>query len=250
MELNEFTPSDHIQDMRDKVTFAFEESPVFDRYLQTIAMETMELQEVYKQLMQERSIETAIGKQLDILGNIVGQSRQLVNTGTIPFFGFQGATGANSYGDINDRRLGGYFWDINQPRSGSTYLTDEQYRLFIKAKIIKNVTRATPEDVIKFVQFVFGARRVQVSVDEGAEQAVVLVSDDLNDFEMALLAYFVDDLYRSYFVPKTLGVGIVFGVIPVTEYFAYAGTPDAYGYGTLNPTTGVITGGGRYSTLI
>lgn len=250
MAINEFIESNHIEEMRNKVTFAFEESPVFDKYLQTITTETMQIQAVYKQLMQERSIDTAIGKQLDILGNIVGQSRQLVNTGTIPFFGFESATGANSYGDITDRKLGGYYWDLNQPRTGSTYLTDEQYRLFIKAKIIKNVTRATPEDVIKFVQFVFGAKRVQVSVDEGAEQAVVLVSDDLNDFEMALLSYFVDDLYRSYFVPKTLGVGIAFGVIPVTEYFAYAGAPDAYGYGSINPTTGEVSGGGRYSTLI
>lgn len=250
MELNEFTPSNHLQEMRDKVTFAFEESPVFDRYLQTITTESLQIQEVYRQLMQERSIDTAIGKQLDIIGNIVGQSRQLVDTGTIPFFGYQGATGASSFGDVSSRRVGGYYWDINQPRSGSTYLTDEQYRLFIKAKIIKNVTRGTPEDVITFVKFVFGAKRVQVSVDEGAEQAVVLVSDDLNDFEMALLAYFVDGLYRSYFVPKTLGVGIIFGVIPITEYFAYAGTPDAYGYGTLNPTTGEVTGGGTYSTLI
>lgn len=250
MKLNEFTPSNHIEEMRENVTFAFEESVVFDKYLQTITTESMEIQEVYRQLMQERSIDTAVGKQLDILGNIVGQPRELINTATIPFFGYENATGATSYGDINDKRKGGYFWDINQPLSGTTILTDDQYRLFIKAKIIKNVTRATPEDIIKFVQFVFGARRVQVSIDEGAEQAVVLVSDDLNDFEIALLTYFVDDLYRSYFVPKTLGVGIVFGIIPITEYFAFAGTPDAYGYGSINAVTGEITGGGTYSSLI
>lgn len=224
---------DYLGEMRSRVTYAFEDSPVFDKYLQLLVGPSLEIQDVLRQLMQERSIDTAVGNQLDIIGNIVGQPRELIEADLIAYFGFVGAPGAMAFGDINRPSVGGYYWDYTKPQNGNILLGDEQYRIFIKAKILKNITRATPEDVIEFIKFVFGVEKVQITVDGGAE-ALILVSDDIGDFERMLLTHFTEiNGYRSYFVPKTLGVGYNFGWFDRDRYFSFAGVPGGMGYGNL-----------------
>lgn len=241
-EIIPFDSKDYLKDLRSKVTFAFENSPIFDKYLQLLVGPSLEIQDVLRQLMQERSIDTATGAQLDIIGNIVGQPRELIDADLISYFGFVGAPGSMSFGDINRPSVGGYYWDYTKPRNGNILLSDEQYRIFIKAKILKNITRSTPEDVIEFIKFVFGVEKVQITVDGGAE-ALILVSDDIGDFERMLLTHFTEvNGYRSYFVPKTLGVGYLFGSFPTTNFFSFAGVPGGKGYGTLL-TEGVVYDG-------
>jgi|SRR5690606_14503278 len=244
-----YKEEDYLQEMRDRRTFAFEQSVVFDKHLQLFATQAESLQDVLKQLMQERSIDTAVGKQLDIIGDIVGQPRELVDSDFIPYFGYDGAFNAQSYGDTNDPKVGGYYWDYTQPLTGSVLLNDDQYRIFIKAKILKNITRATPEDIIHFITYVFGARKVQITVDSGAEQALILVSDDINQFEIALLKYFVEKPFKSYFVPKSLGVGYVFGTTPTFDFFSYLGVPGGFGFGTYDEDTEEVIGGGKYASI-
>lgn len=241
MALNEFEKLHYLQEMRDRVTFTFEQRKVFDKVLQLLSLPAEEVQETWRQLMQERSIDTAVGKQLDIIGDIVGQPRVIIDSSFIPYFGYSGAFQAQPYGDLNDQSVGGYYWDIKTSLTGNVVLNDDQYRTFIKAKIIKNTTKATPENVISFIKFVFGADKVQITHDSGAEQALVMVSDDLDQFQIALLTYFVEDLYKEYFVPKTLGVGYVFGSIPTTRFFSFLGVPEGSGYGSL-VSQGTYTG--------
>lgn len=248
-DLNKFHKTPYLEEMRERVTFAFKNSRVFDKYLRLFNVEVEELQEALRQLMQDRSIDTAKGVQLDIIGDIVGQPRELVDSDLIPFFGFEGALEARSYGDLNDRSVGGFYWDINSPTTGNVLLNDDQYRIFIRAKIIKNFTRATPEDVINFIKFVFGAEIVQIATDEGARQALILVSDDLNTFEIALLRYFVEGEYKSYFVPKSLGVGYEFGTVPQEDFFSFSEVEGGLGYGTYDPLTDETIGGGKYASI-
>lgn len=242
MAINPFEIKNYLQEMKDNETFAFQDAVVFNKYLELLAFPAMEIQEVLRQLMQERSIDTAIGAQLDIIGNIVGQSRIVVNADIIPYFGFLGSPESKSYGDLNNTNFGGYYWDINQPLAGNVTLNDEQYRIFIKGKILKNITRATPEDVIQFIKFVFDIDRIQISVDSGGH-ALIMVSDDASEFERNVLRYyFQNEGYRSYFVPKTIGVNYLFGEFPSTNFFAFLGVEGAMGYGTLE-TDGPIYDG-------
>jgi len=239
-----FEIKDYLAQARDMVTFAFEESPVFDKYLQLLTQPSLEIQEVLRQLMQERSIDTAVGAQLDIIGRIVGQDRTLIDSDLIPFFGYEGNPASNSYGDLSVGSSGGYYWDYNKPLSGNVTLSDEQYRLFIKAKILKNITRSTPDEVIEFIKFVFGAEVVNISYSQNA-YAVILVSNDLNQFEKTLLQYVTTKGFRSYFIPKTIGVRYEFGEFNVDNHFSYAGVPSGNGYGSVgNPSVG-----GFYATL-
>lgn len=247
--INEFNKVDYLDDLKSKSTFAYQDAVVFQKFLELMCLEPENIQEVLRQLMQERSIDTAVGKQLDIIGDIVGQPRELLNADFLPYFGYQGAFDVEPYGDTNDPSVGGFYFDINSSLTGNVLLNDDQYRIFIKAKIIKNITRATPEDIIKFITFVFGVAKVQITIDEYANRALILVSDDMNKFEVALLKYFFEGRYKSYFVPKALGVGYEYGGIPALNFFSFLGVPDGSGYGDYDPITDQGVNGGKYATI-
>lgn len=251
-ELNVFNIEDYLSVARSRVTQQFlldadgSGPQVFDKYLQLLLGGKIELQEVFRQLMQERSIDTAVGAQLDIIGDIVGQPRELIDTALLTFFAFQGYPDAQSYGDLNNASLGGPYYDIRNPLAGNTLLTDEQYRLFIKAKITKNSTNATPNQFIDFMKFVFGVE-LSVVVAEGDAEFTFLIGKQLSSFEKVLLTYVsYSSGYPSRFVPKPIGVRVNFGEFIAEDYFGFQGAPNARGYGDLSN----LSLGGQYAQLI
>lgn len=251
-ELNEFDIVDYLSVARSRTTQQFMLEPdgtgpqIFDKYLQLLINGKVELQEVFRQLMQERSIDTATGAQLDIIGDIVGQPRELIDTALLTFFAFQGYPNAQSYGDLNTPSVGGPYYDINNPLAGNTLLTDEQYRLFIKAKIIKNNTNATPDQFIQFMEFVFGID-INLVVAEGNAEFTLMMGRLLTSFEQVLLTYVsYSSGYPSRFVPKPIGVRVNFGEFDSTNFFGFQGAPNAKGYGDLSN----LTLGGQYGQLL
>lgn len=241
---NPFNIEDYLAVARSRVTEQFLYNPddqsgagVFDRYIQLLLGGKVELQEVFRQLMQERSIETATGAQLDIIGEIVGQPREFIDTALFPYFAYLGYPDAQSYGDLNNSSLGGYYRGINDPIAGNTLLNDEQYRLFIKAKIIKNSTNATPNQLLEFINFVFDSPHNQL-IEEGDAAYTLLVGKELSNFETVLLTYVsYSSGYPSRFVPKPIGVRVNYGTYVAGDAFAFQGVPGAKGYGDLNSGT-------------
>src|SRR5690606_5615750 len=161
------------EEARGRVTEQFIGAPVFDKYLQLLIADSLELQSVLKDLMEKRGLDTATGVNLDIIGNIVGQPRVLVDADLLTFFGFQGHWNADSYGNINDPLVGSTWWDGRATMTGNITLADDLYRLIIKAKIAKNVTNATPEDVMRFANFIFSTNGSTV-VSEGGAKFIIL----------------------------------------------------------------------------
>ena len=117
---------------------------------------------------QLRSLDTATGAQLDVIGRIVGQERILLNADFYDFFGFQGATKAASFGELGNPGVGGIFYDYGKPLGGNIELDDATYRLFIKAKIFKNTTSSTPEEFLAVLNLVFGTNTI-VLTEEGSK---------------------------------------------------------------------------------
>ena len=234
MTLNPFEVVDYLSEARDRVTLAFEDQVVFDKYLQTLLLGSAELQRSLKDLAQLRSIDTAAGVQLDILGEIVGQGRTLIDVDIFEFFGFQSVPNAGSFGSMFDPSLGALFYDANNPRYGNIELTDEMYRLLIKAKIAKNITRATPEDVMRFSNFVFNTTYSTIQ-QEGAAAYTLYIGRQLSAMERSLLTY-VDERseYNSYLLPKPIGVRVSFGQFDATSFFAFSEVPGARGFGRLD----------------
>lgn len=216
MTINSFEIIDYLAEARSRVTeqFKTDTHPIFDSYLQLLIEGKTELQEVFRQLMQERSLDTAIGAQLDQLGEIVGQSRTLVNVQTMP--------------------------------AQTIVLDDDAYRIFIRSKIAKNITRATPEDIMANANLIFNTTGSTVQ-DEGNAAYTLLIGKTLSPLEQSLLNYVIqEDGYITRLVPKPAGVRVNYGNYIPDNYFGYQGAPNVKGYGDLdNPALG-----GEYAALL
>ena len=232
-----FDTIDYLEEARSRKTEQFFGKDIFDRYLQLLINQQQELQQVFKDLLQKRSIDEATGVNLDIIGEIVGQPRELISVDLFNFFGFQGALKADSFGDTDNPFVGSKFYDLGTPLGGNVLLDDETYRLFIKAKILKNNTRCTPEEFLQFINTLFGT--TTTAITEGPEaEFIVFIGRPLTTFEQALLNYAsTSQGYPSRLIPKPVGVGIGFGVFQEGNYFGFQGAPGAQGFGDLDSSS-------------
>lgn len=243
MAIPNYVDIDYLNVARDQITEQFKNKQVLDKYLDLIIHQQYAISQVFKDLLQKRSIDEATGAQLDIIGEIVGQPRELINADQFEWFGFQGALKAGSFGTLDNPATGARFWDINTPQAGNITLDDETYRLFIKAKIIKNTTAATPEEFIAFVNYVFGTD--QTYITEGIAEFTVYFGRPLTDVETVLLNYVsYSQGYPSRFIPKPVGVRVNFGIFQQDNYFGFQGAPGAKGFGDFVGTFGYGLGYG------
>ena len=233
-----FNENDYLSKAREDVTEQFKDKPVFDKFLQLILAGLSDCQFAIKDLLQKRSIDEAFGEQLDIIGRIVGQPRELISLDVYKYFAFLGYPNGDTFGDKNDPSVGGLFYSRGTPLGGNYRLDDPTYRLFIKSKIIKNRTASTPEELISFVQFIFG-QDTPVYLIEGEAHCKIFFGRELSQIEINLLSYTSLELgYPSRLIPKTLGVGIEFATFNGKAFFAYQGVPNAKGYASISDTTG------------
>lgn len=258
-----FSETDYLEEARGRVTDQFKGQDIIDRYLQLIIDQQNSIQQVFKDLLQKRSIDEAKGVTLDIIGEIVGQPRELISADLFNFFGFQGALKADTFGDFGNPVTGSRFYDFGTPLGGNVLLDDETYRLFIKAKILKNRTASTPEEFLAFVNFLFGTDTTAI-LAEGNAEYTVLFGRELSSFEQVLLNYIsTSQGYPSRLIPKTVGVRINFGWFLNDNYFGFQGVPGAKGFGEFTGTFGwgigygegygdsdfSQAGGGQFATL-
>lgn len=216
----------------------FRKSTNLISYIRVLLIEADALEQVFCDLLEKRWIDTAEGVQLDILGAIVGQSREFIDAEIFDYFGFADNSQAQSFGSVEDISLGGRFIFINESTTGIRQLTDEEYRLFIRARISRNTTSSTPEDIIAQIRYIFNSPLV-LFVD-GDTFYEVSIGRKLTLNEKSIL---VD----TDIIPKTAGVGVGY----VTEFdsmnfFGFQGVPNSLGLGSINNTEL----GGKFGNLI
>lgn len=239
-----FIEEDYLATARSRVTEQFKDQPVFDKYLELLITAQVDIQEVFKNLLQLRDLDNATGAQLDVIGRIVGQDRVLLNADLYTFFGFVGAPKVAGFGEAGSTLYGGKFLSFGSPTGGNIALDDETYRLFIRTKIYKNTTHSTPEEFLEVINLIFGTTGTFLSED-GNANVTVLFGRQLSDFEKGLLNYINStDGYPSRLIPKTVGVGIKYGEYQANNFFGFAGVPGALGFGEINGTYGYGLGYG------
>ncbi len=239
MSVNPFAVTDFIAQSQEQATEQFKDKVVFNKYLAFLLAGSTEMLGVLRDLMQLRSIDTAVGEQLDVIGRIVGQDRVLLGADAIKYFGFNGSSLSSTFGSSTNSSLGGYWYSYGKPLGGNVLLNDTQYRLFIKAKIKKNTTDATANSVMNFLTFVFGVRCTLV--ESAGAKATILVSRKLSDFERSLVE--MQDSSGSYFLPRPMGVQLTITEPTSDGTLGFLGTPDALGMISLyalNPNGGVF----------
>lgn len=235
MSLVPFKVTNFNENLDELITTQFSDKDVFRRFLRLIKTECDVIIEEERALIQQRDIDSAIGAQLDIIGNIVGQERVVISGDLYPFFGYKDALAANSFGTVYNKTIGGNWWSLGTKIGGDVTLNDSQYRLLIKAKIIKNNASGLNEDYVKFGNFVLDANVNFENDSGGSSNTTVLIGRRMTMFEKALLSYVFEGVDYNYtYSPKPLGVGVIAEEYDAAGTLGFIGTPGAKGMVSLS----------------
>ncbi|MHA7915990.1 DUF2612 domain-containing protein [Alloalcanivorax xenomutans] len=178
----------------------------------------VEIELAAQRVMEMLDIDAGAGVQLDIIGEIVGQSRPFVDAAIFEndWFGWQ---------ENPDRRGWGAAW---LPRyvagKSSIQMPDNYYRIMIRAKVSKNTSDATIDSIAQALEFITGASVSNLDDRQDMTFSVVF-SKDLSIQVRTILQNF--DI-----VPRPQGVRFLSFSEPVQdEYFGYIGDPNVRPYG-------------------
>ena len=126
----------------------FRRSPVLLGVQDAINVQAIDLYEALIQGMQLKCLDDATGEQLDVIGRIVGQGRELENYGTKAWFAY----------DTDDRGYDqGLYYVDGAPDGGNLPASDPLYKQLIYAKIFRNhVKYGSVPEIIQFVSLIYG----------------------------------------------------------------------------------------------
>ena len=136
----------------------FSDRKIIKALLETIGEEFDFHNTLKKQIRTEIWPDVAVGKQLDMCGEVADISRKVDASMSVDFFGFPDH-GNNSFGKARFRRYG-------EPYLSSSELRDNEYRLAIFSKIAKNTTDGSRQSTIDSIKRMFGVSRV-IAINAG-----------------------------------------------------------------------------------
>lgn len=177
---------------------------------------TEQIQRAANQVVNMINVDTARGAQLDICGRIAGiANRPRVTSADLALFGYNGTPGAQAYG------LAPYK-NPNTP-TVTAPIPDYLFRILVRAKIIKNTSMATVDDIKNAIDFILDDDSRVVDKLDMSFQVWLTKTPSTN------LRYLIDNFD---IIPRPQGVRLRF-IERIYAHFGYAGTPTAVGYGQL-----------------
>lgn len=215
----------------------FRESTNLINYIKALLSEADTLEAVFQSLLNDRWIDTAVGIQLDILGSIVGQSRIIIDASNVFYFGFLGDPTSVGFGNLDDPTEGGRLRSIDEITTGNRALTDDEYRLFIKARAIKNSIIPTIQNTINFFKFLFEVE--EVTAVDGNMSYSIQIGRILTLNEKTFLL-------NTDLVPKVAAVGVTYFEYETNNAFGFSEDPTSLGFGDLNDSNV----GGSFASII
>ena len=223
--MSDIVKIDHNAQAISRLLTQFSEAFVLQDYIKALLSEANPLEQVFCDILDQRTIDTATDFTLDVIGALVGQSRVLIDATLLVYFGYVGALNADSYGDANDSSIGARYRSDGEDTTGNRTLTDDEYRLFIRARIARNQSNGSINSVAELSAFLAGIDFVLVT--DGLEPATFSLGfgEKLDANTKTLIA-------NSDLIPKPAGVRISDLYDFQTENpFGYAGAaPNVKGY--------------------
>lgn len=202
--------------MKNHLIAQFDSKKVMSAVIDSLGAELDEIAAAFEALKEKRWINTGEGAQLDGIGSIVCQSRQIDDAVQIAFFGFFDQPNALGFGL-------GRFRDSWETWLESVNLNDAEYRFLLWQKVAKNTSGGTSEETIKSIGFIFSAKHVFLDELGNAKVSIaigrILTPNDIS------IANAVDLLVRAG------GVGVERqSYFDYDNYFGFLGQPNAKGF--------------------
>lgn len=156
---------DYVELMDSRLTDQFRNDKAIRALVKTIADVANYYQTSYIEFFNNYlDIDEMFGSILDLIGRIAGQPRILVNYTDAPYFGFEGSLNGQTFGTVEDPAVGGYWYSITNPNEASSrILTDEEYKIVLKSRIIKNSSNSSTEDILKVLNLLTGNQSTQIT---------------------------------------------------------------------------------------
>lgn len=216
---------DHVQLGLSRVAKQFQESPNFLAFLTALLSVNNEIENVLQSMYMLPDVDSMSGVNLDVIGAIVGANRQVSNVVLLNYFGFTD-TGSGAYvtpfGEQGIPNIGARFYEENEQYLSTTILQDPEYRMLIKAKIVKNSSSSTNEDIITAISYLFGINDVKIT-DNLNMSISISIGRPLYATEQAMLT-------AMDILPRPAGVRIAGAVASYTPVDpAYTGGDPPYG---------------------
>ncbi len=204
------------ENMQGHVIAQFANKKVTYAILDAFGAELDEISQAFADLKEKRWIDTGEGAQLDGIGQIVNQPRQIKDAIPLSFFGFEGQDNALGF-DV------GRFRDSWEVWLQSVNLSDPEYRKILWLKVFKDVSRGTAEDTIASTKRIFDAPYVSLA-EVGNAKITLGIGRTLHANELAL-ARAVDLIVRAG------GVGVQgMSNFNYDNYLGFLGQPNAKGF--------------------
>lgn len=124
----------------DLITSAHKDKPKFKATVEASTIGFEQVQATLLGLIGAHALDTAVGSQLDTLGEWIGQSRYL----TVPLDNIYFAWDHL----VDDGWDSGIWWDTYSPTESITALDDESYRMLLKMYVAANHWDGTPNKAI------------------------------------------------------------------------------------------------------
>ncbi len=214
-------PINHSDLAISRLAVQFKESENLIGYIRALVAEGDELETVFQQLLNERSISTAVGVQLDILGELVGQSRSVIDGAFVKYFGF--ANNPNGDGFNTEP-----YWDGQAPLITTGFLTDDQYRNYIRAKAFTNHATGVHEDFVAVFKLLFGEDTKVMTENLGNANARIYIGHDFTAEDELLIR----SSKKNKILPRAAGVGVEYVKFPAGGPFGFSANPLAGGFNT------------------
>lgn len=169
----------------------YRNSPNLSLYISAFVDVLEDLEVAAIESIQMRYLGDAKAAQLDDVATIVGAVRTLPFAKPIGYFGYyENPQAANpSVGDDGNPAIGGVLKGDLDPDSSDFILTDSELERFIRAKIIKNNSFLSADDVILYIETIFG-RVMDVEAIESTTRnaAQITIHEYLAEADKALMA--------------------------------------------------------------
>lgn len=195
----------------------YRDCPNLFAFIYAVSEELELVNKTLDDLKYKRWIDSGEGVQLDGIGDIVDQDRIISQAIALEFFGFEGQPNVTGFNQARFRRAGESYLT-------SATLSDPEYRLVLRAKIVKNNSLAYAEDTIQSLAFVFNVNKV-VLHDIGNAKFIVAIGRKLSKNEI-IMARALDLFVRGG------GIGYKYMIdYDATNYFGFYHQKGAKGFG-------------------
>lgn len=171
----------------------YKNSVNFIKFLDALSSEFNTLHVETRKVIDERYFENAEGVNLDVLGEIVGIKREVASFVKTNYFGFLQDTTSKGYDSLNATVEAGRYRSASEGALDTRTLVDSEYKTYMNAKILKNSSSITPNQVMEITKIIidemYPSENIGVSITElGNAVFDIVIKYLINEDEKAFIS--------------------------------------------------------------